>query len=448
MIPIIVACYNNYKYVDNTINQIKKINPEYEKYITIMDNNSDCEFTINYLQNSNIPIIWNKYNNGPWINEGTNECTNECTNKGTNKGIYNLLPDKFILTDPDLEFNKNIPTNFLEILSTLSDKYKCCKIGFALDISDYDKMFNGTYFYNLTIKDWELRHWNEKIVDDIYELYNADIDTTFCLINKLHKKSDIKIRVAGNFTAKHIPWYIKNNIYNEYENYILNKNATGISTISKLINSYYEDNYIKIYKNDELFLVDKNSCNKTNFIKNEYANFQPDIFNLFDSFTKKDKIVIDIGSGIGKTTMYLSRKSKHVYSIESNKQKFEKLNNNCNKNCLYNFTLINKFLYNEDNIEIDIDDDLNIIKTITLKNIIQTYTIKVFELSLINVNINGNEENILNDLYDIQMNLQVPIIITFNFNLWKNKNLDRFSFLTNTQKEKIVSDPLCYILFN
>jgi hypothetical protein len=39
-------------------------------------------------------------NNGPWINETTNI------------HIYNDLPDQFIITDPDLQFNKNLPLNF------------------------------------------------------------------------------------------------------------------------------------------------------------------------------------------------------------------------------------------------------------------------------------------------------------------------------------------------
>ena len=49
-IPIIIVCYNNYKYVDNTIKQINNINPDYTPYITIMDNNSYDEETINFLK--------------------------------------------------------------------------------------------------------------------------------------------------------------------------------------------------------------------------------------------------------------------------------------------------------------------------------------------------------------------------------------------------------------
>jgi hypothetical protein len=40
------------------------------------------------------------------------------------------------------------------------------------------------------------------------------MDTTFCLINYNYLKEN-KIRIAGDFTAKHLPWYknfLKNNI--------------------------------------------------------------------------------------------------------------------------------------------------------------------------------------------------------------------------------------------
>ena len=112
------------------------------------------------------------------------------------------MPEKFILTDPDLKFNKNVPTNFIEILSNLSDKYESSKIGLALDICDDEKMYQSIdYFNNKTICEWEKQFWKNKIEDSEYELYSASMDTTFCLINKknINKKS---IRVAGNFTAK------------------------------------------------------------------------------------------------------------------------------------------------------------------------------------------------------------------------------------------------------
>jgi len=124
--------------------------------------------------------------------------------------IPELNSEKYVITDPDLILNPNIPTNFIDILSTLSDTYKTSKIGLALDLEDninLNKKQDGR-----TIKEVESEFWNEdmRIKENTdYILYRAAIDTTFALINKnYHKfgKLDNSIRVAGPFTAIHRTW--------------------------------------------------------------------------------------------------------------------------------------------------------------------------------------------------------------------------------------------------
>jgi hypothetical protein len=92
----VVICYNNYKYVENTLNQILQINEYYYNNIVILDNSSNCINTINYLKNVDCNVIYNSENNGPRISQIDNP------------NIYNSLPDKFIITDPDLEFNQKL----------------------------------------------------------------------------------------------------------------------------------------------------------------------------------------------------------------------------------------------------------------------------------------------------------------------------------------------------
>ena len=58
-IPIVIVCYNNYKYVENTVNQIYNINKEYFKNIIILNNCSTCLDTIYYLENVNCKVINN-----------------------------------------------------------------------------------------------------------------------------------------------------------------------------------------------------------------------------------------------------------------------------------------------------------------------------------------------------------------------------------------------------
>jgi FkbM family methyltransferase len=468
-VPIVIICYNNYKYVANTIEQIKKINRMYVNFIKIMDNCSTDQDTIDYLKKletePNISIIWNKTNDGPWITSTINA------------SVYHNLPNRFILTDPDLEFNPMMPSNFIDVMINLSNKYQCKKIGCALDISDYDLMYQTqNYVQGMSIQELESRYWLTKMNDSEYELYNYGIDTTMCLINKSYFESNkIEIRIAGNFTAKHLPWYIDNKIYNVYENYQANIKPSSISTISSTISEYIKSNYLMINKNDEiLFIKDDSNNNNLHFWKHIFSHWEHDTFKVFDTFLNKNSVWIDIGGWIGTTCIYGSRKSKHTYSIEADKCAFEDMKANCyinSRNC----TLINKAILNVNDIDVTFGknkflhgsklsdstsqiytnesnenktDDCYTIKTITLDNMISTYSIDPTNIALIKVDIEGGEENILNDLYNLHKMYKTPLYVSFHYSWWKDKNIERFEFLSHNQIETVRANPFVSLLFN
>lgn len=427
-IPIIIISFNNYKYVKNTLEQIKNINQDYYNNIIVMDNCSTCEDTINYLKFLNdlkIAVIFNKKNNGPWV-------TYNC-----NSDLYNKLPNKFIITDPDLGFNKNIPNNFIDILSELSDKYKCNKIGFALDIQDCDKMFQANNFHK-TQYVWESKFWKSKINDSKYELYLADIDTTFCLINKSYNTNCI--RIAGDFLAKHIPWYVENNIYNIYSINKIVYNDAVHSTIRNTLKQHSDDNYECVNKNKEVFYINKSQKN-IDFFKNIFSSWEKDTFEIFDKFLDKNKTFIDIGAWIGATGMYASRMSKDIICLEADIDAFRELELNMKDNCEKNYKLINK------PINIINYANSNSVETMTIKKIIEQSNIYYDNISLIKVNINGGEENILDDLYEIHKTYNIPLYISFHYDLWINKNLERFSYLNNKQRQQIKENPFVSLLF-
>jgi FkbM family methyltransferase len=463
-IPIVIVCYNNYRYVKNTLSQILRINKDYYKNIIILNNTSTCLDTIEYLKNLvDVRVINNTGNFGPWITPDNNT------------HIYNTLPDKFILTDPDLKLNKDIPSNFIEILANLSEKHKTAKIGLGLDISDHKQFYITTHCPgNVSIYEWEKRFWENKIDDDEYELYNADIDTTFCLINKtnISNSCDLKIRVGGNFTAKHIPWYRDNELYNVYDNYNNNINTTHISTMAKIIREYIESSYLRINKNSEFFFIENNINNPNlSFWKDTYSNWENETFDVFDKYLSKDKVFIDIGGWIATTSMYGSRKSKHIYTVEADNDAFNDMESNLKANCDNNYTLINKAIYNIDDAKVNfgknfrcstskmndsgsqiypegvISDEYYVVETITLETIIKKYEIDVSNISLIKVDIEGGEENILNDLYDIHVRFNVPLYVSFHYCWWKDTNLDRFPYLSEHVKNAIIANPFVSVLF-
>jgi hypothetical protein len=131
-----------------------------------------------------------------------------------------------------LEFNPDLPSDFIMRLLDISQKFSCSQVGFALRIDDYDAMYHDLYYASKTIYDWERQFWESPIRHDEYELYSAEIDTTFSLINP--NFTGMSIRVAGIFTARHLPWYVNNPIMDAHDLRVMYSNARH-STSGSLI---------------------------------------------------------------------------------------------------------------------------------------------------------------------------------------------------------------------
>lgn len=453
-IPIIVICYNNYKYVDNTIRQIKKINENYYKNIFIMNNCSTCPKTIDYLNRVDVKIINRPENLAPHVDSTRNV------------DLFNQLPDKFVLTDPDLEFNENLPSNFIDILIDMSEVFKCYRVGFALDISDSEKMYQGLYFCNQSIYDWEKQFWINKHQYNNIDVYYVPLDTTFALINKKYNFYT-SLRVASNFTAKHLPWYYDSKVINIYDKYLIYINTDKISTIKSQTIQDINENYEKVNKNDEFFFINKNDENIT-YWRDVYFNWERKTFDILDRYLSKDKILIDIGAWIGSISMYGSRKSKYVYSVEADNRAYKDLCLNMKNNCDNNYTLINKAIYNVDDTFVNFgknkylsnsklndstsqiylnNDDTNDykIETISVNRLIKDVDIN--DISIIKVDIEGGEEFILNDLLELYSKHKIPMYVSFHYDWWHNKDLNRFDLLTDENKNHIIRFPFGSILF-
>lgn len=131
------------------------------------------------------------------------------------------MPQFFCITDPDLEFNPELPADFIGHLVDLTETFRIGKAGFALSLADRDLMLRGTFRHSegwMTIWDAEAKHWRVPLPDDpaIGEpLYLATIDTTFALYNKRYFDADHPwdaIRVAGRYACRHLPWYVDNGL--------------------------------------------------------------------------------------------------------------------------------------------------------------------------------------------------------------------------------------------
>jgi hypothetical protein len=222
-IPVILICWNNLSFVKNFVEQLKK----YPNPIILLDNNSNYSPMFDYykqIESDKIKVILLKQNYGHEVY----------------KKLKADLPDIYFLSDPDLQLNPRMPQNFAEIFVKLSEKHGSYKVGAALDISDADKFIHcDNYTENKSILEWESQFWEKPVPDPEYELYDADVDTTFCLVNTKYEESNAVLRVAGNFTVKHLPWYTdyikKNTPKDELEHWKKhNKSSSILWTCLKL----------------------------------------------------------------------------------------------------------------------------------------------------------------------------------------------------------------------
>jgi FkbM family methyltransferase len=235
---------------------------------------------------------------------------------------------------------------------------------------------------------------------------------------------------------------------------------------------YFNKNYndlIIVNKNNINFYINKkdNSDRVNNFWVDHFYKWKDHTFHTFDKYLEKDKIFIDIGGWVGTTSIYAAEKSKYVYVIEADPESFDALvkNNKLNNN---NVIFINKAFYNINDIELEFgscssNEDWNTssssilpqnknslckikIKSINFEYLFKDYNIDVNNISLIKIDIEGGEEFILEDIIFISQTYNIVILVSFHYDWWVNKNLDRFN-LSNELKNYIINHPFSDHIF-
>ena len=203
MIPVYIPTFNNPTYTRHIVNQLKKLEIT---NLNVIDNNSTYVPMITLLEDleKSVNIIRLKENKGPHY-------------VLRDKNFYEKLPSVFCLSDPDIEFSKSIPKNFVKDLLEISEKYKMGKVGLALEIPELNE-FVKPYMYLegklWNMVEWEKLHWQNKIGEhsDSSDIYRTNMDTTFAIYNKKYFNPEDRypaLMIAGNFTSKHLGSYKK-----------------------------------------------------------------------------------------------------------------------------------------------------------------------------------------------------------------------------------------------
>lgn len=218
-IPIIIINYNQLEHLSYLVSFLLDRN---FRNIVIIDNNSNYPPLLEYYDKmqDKVTIERMSENFGHMV-----FFENRALQKKYASGYY-------CITDADIRPNENLPENFLETLIHTLDKYQfnILKAGFALDlesIPDY-------YPFKDKVKKWEEQFWKNKLEPDVYR---AGIDTTFALYKPRYpKRFKVKpirfyegVRIAGNFTCKHMGWYLDPKNLTEEQRFYMQTSSSSSS---------------------------------------------------------------------------------------------------------------------------------------------------------------------------------------------------------------------------
>lgn len=457
-IPIIILCYNNYKYVQNTINQLVTIlgSPD----IRIFNNNSSEQNTLNYLSSVSYPVINNNTdvpNQDTWV-----------------PFMYDMMPDVFAVTGPSVLFNDLMPSTFLDDFTEISIKHNSRKTGPALLIDDHEMMYRYRFIdYGYdgvdTIFNGQTQYWTVNIPDERYQLFRSPIDNSFSVYNK--NCSGLDIRVAGVYTSRVISWYVdiptnprlSDTKISRYHRYLANCDLNTYQPIRFFELQYLTDQNInEITKRNNSLLVQFDGSSDDDFWRNTYSdNWEEATFDILDRYLDIRKPYLEIGGWIGDTSIYASRNSSLVVTVEPDVRVLDKLNTFISNNYLETEIIVDRNAVGTvsdatvyyslgsggelQRTYTEQKEDTVPVNTISFNDIITRYNLS--GLSLINININGSEEYILQDAYDYSTLNGIPLYITFYYSTWENNDLSRFSFLT-VEQQAAISGGVTSILFN
>jgi hypothetical protein len=211
-IPVYVISFNQPTYLRNMIGQLHGLGVPPEE-IHVVDNASTSPPLRDYLgelESQGHQVHRMARNLGPYVVFHPES------------GLH--LPSRFAVTDPDLQFDARMPSNFRADLAEIARRCGTWKAGCALTLRDADLFLPGPYFKGRSIREWESAFWNHAVPDVTADLggepvYRAPIDTTFAVYLWDLRPEDFRpndlfpdgffeaVRVAGRYECRHLPWY-------------------------------------------------------------------------------------------------------------------------------------------------------------------------------------------------------------------------------------------------
>jgi autotransporter strand-loop-strand O-heptosyltransferase len=180
----------------------------------------------------------------------------------------------------------------------------------------------------------------------------------------------------------------------------------------------------KVRKNNIIFNVYETEQWSKNFWENRFEYWEKETFNFIDKHLNKDKTFIDIGSWIGPMSLYSSFNSKNCIAYEPDPIAYEEFNKSIELNGINNIFLEKKGVSTTNSIEIGalelghsvtrvgVSENSFTVECDTISEILNKNNLDESKISMIKIDIEGHETELLKD--EVLVNLNVPMYISFH----------------------------------
>jgi FkbM family methyltransferase len=184
------------------------------------------------------------------------------------------------------------------------------------------------------------------------------------------------------------------------------------------------------------------------------GQWEANTFEIFNHVKNPNKNAIDIGAWIGTTTIWLSKNFKEVLAIDADKISTKALESNLKNSECFNTYVLNSPIHSTNTeVVFGVNQYVQLyqsqglgnstsqikdggftesdykLKTTTLDQLNQIFPFS--DVSFVKVDIEGGEEHILSDIIKLAEEYHWDLWISFHFDWWKDKNIDRFQNLFN-----------------
>ena len=216
---IFICSYNRYQPLKALV---ESLNKRGYYNIVILDNGSTYEPLLEWYKSlDKTDVYFCAHNYGP----EALDCVRDFEPSFWEKYNHIVLNEYHVYTDSDVVPVDEVPDDFIDTMIGLCKKYNIPKLGLSLKIDDLP----DHYILKERVTNHESSFFErEYIMDEACQLFKAPVDTTFAINSPglACGYNDYAYRAAGNYFARHTPWYYDSNNLPEEEVYYLN-NITG-----------------------------------------------------------------------------------------------------------------------------------------------------------------------------------------------------------------------------